>query len=183
MIYTLENIQSAFEKEEQQKFLFFWGHRPTKDGSVSQSCFSQWWVAPFEVDGNQFQTAEHWMMYQKALLFNDSEIVQQVLEVEAPGAAKKLGRKVKGFTPEKWDQHKFEIVVQGNLYKFSQHEELKNFLLNTNQRVLVEASPVDRIWGIGMAKGHKDVNNPMRWKGENLLGFALMEVRDQLKTQ
>jgi ribA/ribD-fused uncharacterized protein len=72
-------------------------------------------------------------------------------------------------------------VVEGNLHKFSQDENLKEFLLNTNERILVEASPMDKIWGIGLAADHPNIENPILWKGENLLGFALMEVRDELR--
>ncbi|MNY61948.1 hypothetical protein D3C86_1986990 [compost metagenome] len=92
-----------------------------------------------------------------------------------------MGRLVKNFNAVIWDQHKFEIVVNGNLHKFSQHDAMKTFLINTKERVLVEASPVDNIWGIGMAADHEHIENPLKWRGENLLGYALMEVRDKLK--
>ncbi|WP_295221067.1 NADAR family protein [uncultured Chryseobacterium sp.] len=80
-----------------------------------------------------------------------------------------------------WDEHKYEIVKQGNLLKFSQNEKLKEFLLSTEDKVLVEASPYDTIWGIGMPETNPKAGNPSEWNGENLLGFALMEVRDELK--
>ncbi len=166
---------------EHIKFLFFWGHQPAKDGSITKTCFSQWWVAPFEVDDIVYQTAEHWMMAGKARLFNDNAALEQVLISKSPAAAKKAGRMVKGFEPGAWDKQKFDLVVEGNNYKFSQHPVLKGFLLNTNDRVLVEASPVDSIWGIGMAGDHPMAENPAAWKGQNLLGYALMEVRDKLK--
>jgi len=91
-----------------------------------------------------------------------------------------MGRRVRDFEPNIWAEHCFDIVCEGNFYKFSQHSDLKSFLLNTKDRVLVEASPVDRIWGIGMAQDHEHAENPRLWKGSNLLGFALMEVREQL---
>ena len=120
------------------------------------------------------------MMAEKARVFNDIEIRKEILLVAHPHDAKKLGRKVKNFDPSIWDQHKFDIVVEGNYHKFSQHENLQEFLLNTNKRVLVEASPRDRIWGIGMSEKNEKANNPNLWRGQNLLGFALMEVRDRL---
>jgi len=92
-----------------------------------------------------------------------------------------LGRQVKNYDDKLWLANRYEIVKQGNYHKFSQNKDLKTFLINTKDRVLVEASPVDPIWGIGMATDHKDVSNPEKWKGLNLLGFALMEVRDELK--
>ncbi|MEH6564495.1 MAG: NADAR family protein [Halopseudomonas sp.] len=161
------------------KYVFFWGHKKSASG-VSKSCFSQWYEVRFECNGIQFMTAEHYMMYRKALLFGDSDAAQRVLNASNPGEAKAIGREVKGFDQEKWEACRFEIVVSGNLAKFSYHPELKEFLLNTGSRVLVEASPVDRIWGIGLEKGDSACENPNLWKGSNLLGFALMEVRDQL---
>ena len=119
-------------------------------------------------------------MAEKARLFLDEENHQKILDCKHPNEAKKLGRAVKNFDSEIWDSKKYVIVYKANLAKFSQHEPLKEFLLNTKNRVIVEASPVDNIWGIGMAKDHKHVENPNKWKGYNLLGYVLMEVRDYL---
>ncbi|WP_298509623.1 NADAR family protein [uncultured Kordia sp.] len=181
MKHTLQHIQTQFNSKKRLKYLFFWGHQPSKDGSVTKSCFSQWWEVEFTVNNEVYKTAEHWMMAEKATLFNDEASRQKILLVNHPHDAKKLGRQVKNFDPVIWDEHKFNIVVQGNYHKFSQHEQLKQFLLNTKNRVLVEASPRDRIWGIGMSENNEKANNPNLWRGQNLLGFALMEVRDQLK--
>lgn len=121
------------------------------------------------------------MMTRKARLFNDHEILEQILKAETPNQAKSLGRKVRNFDPQIWDEHKYEIVKQGNLLKFSQNEKFKEFLLSTGDRILVEASPYDKIWGIGMLETDPKAHDPSQWNGENLLGFALMEVRDLLK--
>ena len=107
-------------------------------------------------------------------------ILDKILKAKSPAEAKKLGRKVSNYDENIWVENRFEIVKAGNYLKFSQNEELKNYLLNTNNRILVEASPVDPIWGIGLAHDHADANYPEKWKGLNLLGFALMEVRDEL---
>lgn len=165
----------------ESKFLFFWGHQPSKDATITKTCFSQWWISPFIVDGITYKTAEHWMMAKKAELFNDNEILEKIIQVNSPAEAKKLGREVRNYVDSVWLENRYEIVKQGNFYKFSQNLDLKEFLMNTKERVLVEASPVDAIWGIGMAGDHKDVLNPEKWRGLNLLGFALMEVRDELK--
>lgn len=162
-------------------FLFFWGHKPSADGATTKSCFSQWWVAPFEVDGKVYPTAEHWMMAGKARLFGDDTTLDAILACATPKKAKEQGRLVKNFDPATWDKHKYDIVVEGNLHKFSNHENLKTFLLETNEDVLVEASPFDKIWGIGTRATTTTARNPADWKGENLLGFALMEVRDKLR--
>lgn len=178
MNYTTQKLIQAIENGERLKYLCFWGHQPSKDGSIIKTCFSQWWKASFKVDDVEYKTAEHWMMAEKARLFGDDEILQRILDAQSPAEAKKLGRKVKDFNVEVWKEKCFEIVVQGNIHKFSQNPDLKEFLLNTNSRVIVEASPVDNIWGIGLAPDHQNAENPLKWEGSNLLGFALMEVRD-----
>ena len=183
MKYSREQLITEFKRESRIKYIFFWGHTPDKDGNIGKSCFSQWWVAPFNVNGIIYKTAEHWMMAEKARLFNDAKNLEEIIKSNTPMEAKQWGRKVTGFTPEKWDEHKYEIVKLGNIHKFSQHPELKEFLLNTKNRVLVEASPRDRIWGIGMGTSNEKAENPLLWRGKNLLGFALMEVRDELKTK
>lgn len=175
------NIEKLIEENQDNKYLFFWGHQPNKDGSISKTCFSQWWLSSFEVDAITYKTAEHWMMAKKAELFNDKEIFEKIILAKSPAEAKKLGREVKNYVDSVWLENRYEIVRQGNFYKFSQNKDLKEFLLTTKERVLVEASPVDPIWGIGMATDHKEINNPEKWKGLNLLGFALMEVRDELR--
>ncbi len=181
MKYTLQNIQEQYNQGKNIKYVFFWGHAPSKDGSVSKSCFSQWWPSAFEVDGVTYKTAEHWMMAEKARVFDHLAMVDKICACEHPMEAKKLGREVRGFDPKVWDQHKYNIVKQGNIHKFSQHKDLKEFLLNTKNRVVVEASPRDRIWGIGMGQANEKAQNPNLWRGQNLLGFALMEVRDELE--
>lgn len=179
MKYTIQNIREKFQKKERIKYLFFWGHT-VKDG-ITKSCFSQWYPVKFEENGIVYKTAEHYMMAEKARLFNDSEMLNKILMASTPNQAKTLGRRVKSFDAKLWDEHKYEFVKQGNLLKFSQNESLKDFLLSTNDKVLIEASPYDRIWGIGMLESDQRAENPLLWDGENLLGFALMEVRDELR--
>ncbi|WP_212004407.1 NADAR family protein [Chitinophaga sp. HK235] len=180
MLYDNQWLIKKYKANEKIKYLFFWGHQVSPDGRVTQSCLSQWWTAPFEENGIVYPTAEHWMMAGKARLFKDDAVLEKILKAGSPAAAKKLGRQVHRFDPVIWDQQKSAIVAAGNLLKFSQHADLKTFLLNTKDRVLVEASPVDAIWGIGMKADHEHIENPLRWRGQNLLGYALMEVRDKL---
>lgn len=164
------------------KWLFFWGHTPAQDGSIGKSCFSQWREGhPFQDSGFIYRTAEHFMMAQKARLFGDSKALSAILHAESPALAKKIGRTVNGFSEAAWLDARWEIVVEGNLLKFSQHPDLKSFLLRTGDRILVEASPFDPIWGIGLASSDAGIENPAQRKGLNLLGFALMEIRAQLK--
>ncbi|MBH5337255.1 NADAR family protein [Streptomyces pactum] len=165
---------------ERHKYLYFWGHRPRPDGSVGHGCFSQWWPAPIEADGVRYATAEHWMMAGKAALFGDAEARRRVLAAGHPRQAKEIGRSVRGFEERVWAEHRFELVVRGSVLKFGQHPELGRYLLGTGARVLVEASPVDRVWGIGLASDDERAADPARWCGLNLLGFALMEARQRL---
>ncbi len=160
------------------KFLFFWGHRPRHDGSAGPGCLSQWWPSPFTVDGLTFATAEHWMMWSKAILFGDKATADQILRAGHPSEAKNLGREVKRFDAEVWERERFAIVVAGSIAKFRQHQDLQAFLLGTGKRVLVEASPLDRIWGIGLAATDPKAGDPAQWQGANLLGFALMHARE-----
>ncbi|MEU0675146.1 NADAR family protein [Streptomyces sp. NPDC006172] len=165
------------------RYLHFWGHRPQPDGRVGASCLSQWWPSPFEVDGVAYATAEHWMMAGKARLFGDAEAERQVLAAGHPAEAKKAGRLVAGFDEATWERERFRVVVEGSVHKFAAHPELRRFLLNTGDRVLVEASPVDRVWGIGLTARDDGAWDPQRWKGPNLLGFALMEARERLRSE
>lgn len=180
MIYNLEDLQKAHQAGKKFKYLFFWGHTPPADGSINQSCFSQWWSSGFVIDGHKYRCTEQYMMAEKARLFGDDEMLEAIMNAKHPKQMKAFGRAVKRFDNDIWNRECYDIVKRGNLAKFSQNEELSAFIKGTKQRILVEASPVDRIWGIGMAKDHPDVENPMKWRGSNLLGFALTEVRDQL---
>jgi len=180
-VRSVAELVDATRRKSQVAFLFFWGHQPSRGGGVGAGCLSQWWPAPFTVDGLTFPTAEHYMMWRKALLFGDHETAEQVLTAPHPQAAKSLGRQVAGFDRGLWERHRFDIVVAGNVAKFGQHPDLRQYLLGTGDRVLVEASPVDRIWGIGLAADHPHATDPARWPGMNLLGFALMEVRAILR--
>jgi ribA/ribD-fused uncharacterized protein len=163
------------------KYLHFWGHRPRPDGRVGPGCLSQWWPSPFTVDGVTYGTAEHWMMAGKARLFGDAEAERHVLAAEHPAEAKKAGRLVRDFDEATWQRERFGLVVEGSVHKFTAHADLRRFLLDTGDRVLVEASPVDRIWGIGLAADDEAATDPERWRGPNLLGFALMEARGRLR--
>jgi ribA/ribD-fused uncharacterized protein len=161
----------------------FWGHQPQKDGSIGSGSLSQWWPCRFEIDGVEYGSAEHWMMAAKARLFGDEASVPAILAARTPAEAKVLGREVSGFDEERWAAERFELVVRGNVAKFGQDPELRRYLLGTANRVLVEASPRDRIWGIGLGAANEAATDPQRWRGLNLLGFALMEARERLAAE
>ncbi|MDJ0383808.1 NADAR family protein [Streptomyces sp. G-G2] len=179
----MEQIDTLIEqvnRGERVKYLPFWGHAPRHDGALGPSCLSQWWPSPFTVRDVRYVTAEHWMMAEKARLFGDSEAERAALGATSPAAAKKAGRLVRGFDARTWERERFAIVVAGSAAKFASTPELRAYLLATGSRVLVEASPLDRIWGIGLAVDSPDALDPARWRGLNLLGFALMEARERL---
>jgi len=177
-IYTLEKLQDYIAKGKKINYLYFWGHQE-KGSTVTKSCFSQWYQSSFEHNDVFYLTAEHYMMAEKARLFKDNVALKKILTSKNPGAAKAAGRDVQNFDPELWLEKRFEIVVTGNLLKF-ETPTLRDFLLNTGNKVLIEASPVDKIWGIGMAEDNALISNPYKWKGLNLLGFALMKVRAKI---
>lgn len=177
---SVEELLALLAGGERLKYVWFWGHRPRRDGEVGQGCLSQWWPAPFEAGGVRYATAEHWMMAGKARLFGDAEAERRAIAAVHPKQAKDVGRSVRGFDEEVWAAHRFELVVRGGVLKFGQHPALRDYLLGTGSRVLVEASPVDRVWGIGLAADDERAQDPARWRGLNLLGFALMEARQRL---
>jgi len=181
MSYTIDWIRKKFDRGETIKYIFFWGHTNKGNEEVGKFIFSQWFYSPFTWNNVEYKTSEHWMMASKANLFGDNEMFTRIINAEKPGEAKELGRQIKHFDQLTWDKHKYEIVRDGNFHKFSQNQKLKDYLINTGERVLVEASPEDVIWGIGLAEDANHIDNPHTWKGLNLLGFSLMDTRDLLK--
>ncbi len=151
------------------KYVFFWN-----------GIYSQWYEAPMIIDGIEYNCCEQYMMHQKALTFGDTEIAKLIMEETNPRLQKKFGRMISNFDKSVWDKCCVSIVYKGNYAKFTQNKELKESLLLTDKRILVEASPVDNIWGIGMAENDKGVENPLNWKGLNLLGQALNLVKQEL---
>lgn len=179
--YNLEWLQQEFAQGKTKEMCHFWGHHPSKSGKITKSCLSQWWKQGFRARSQTFLYAEQYMMASKAQLFGDDEILKQILACDNPKQIKDFGRKVRGFDEAVWNKFKYAIVLLGNWHKFSQNHTLKAFLLSTGDKILVEASPYDNIWGIGLTENCAEAQDPMLWRGQNLLGFALMEVRDELR--
>lgn len=177
---NLTELQQRVREGAAFDYHLFYGHRPSGAG-IDSACFSQWYPAPFLVDGSAYHTCEHYMMVQKARLFGDRAIEQKIFATTSPKLARDLGRAVLRFDEATWQAHREAIVRAGNLAKFQQHTALGEYLMQTGEQVLVEASPYDRLWGIGMSVQHPLARHPLKWQGLNLLGFALMTVRDTLK--
>jgi ribA/ribD-fused uncharacterized protein len=181
MILDVEALRAAAGRGQELQYRFFWGHRARPDGRITDSCFSQWWSCGFDVAGQRYTSAEQFMMAEKARLFGDGESRARILSTDDPAHAKKLGRGVLGFDEGRWTEARFELVTRGNLAKFGQDESLRRHLLSTGDAVLVEASPTDTVWGIGLAADHPDARSPSGWRGLNLLGFALVRARAILR--
>jgi len=154
------------------KYVFFWN-----------GIYSQWYQAPMTIDGVLYNCCEQYMMHQKALFFGDTDIAERIMLTSHPRDQKELGRQVKNFNKERWDKVNLQIVYKGNFAKFSQNEDLKKQLLETGNKILVESSPYDQIWGIGMGEFDEGVDNPLNWKGQNLLGWAITLVKQELQNQ
>lgn len=142
---------------------------------------SNWYLSPLTIKGISFSSMEQYMMYQKAILFDDMEIGKQILAVQHPAIVKELGRKVSGFDEHTWNGVRQIIVYEGLIAKFSQNEELKQKLLTSGNALLAECAVKDRIWGIGLSMQDSKRFHPKEWKGQNLLGYTLMMVREKLK--
>ena len=179
-VEAMNELRERCLRGNKPELYFFWGHTPTSDGRITKSCLSQWWQSPFWKNDVEYCCMEQYMMAGKARLFGDSEILAEILSENRPDAIKKLGRRVRNFDSDVWKAHKYDIVVEGNLCKFSQNPGLREFLLSTGNSILVEASPFDCIWGIGLKESDPRAQDPLQWKGQNLLGFALTEVRSHL---
>ena len=151
------------------KFVFFWG-----------GPFSQWAYSPFEIDGKKFVTAEQWMMWNKAMMFGDEHRARKIMEEDSPSKQKKIGRLVEGFNDDVWIEKAYDIVVRGNRAKFTQIPKFLQHLEATRGKLLVEASPYDKRWGIGLGENAPGIEDPKNWRGENLLGKAITEVRIEL---
>lgn len=158
--------------KETSTHIYFWG-----------TYLSNWHKCVFKDDKYTYHTSESYLMTQKALLFGDADSANKIINSSDPKKQKELGRLVKGFNEKVWNQNKFEIMVKGLFLKFNQNKDLKNKLLGTGNKVLVEGSPYDKIWGVGLKWDDPKILDEKNWKGENLLGKALMEVRNQIKNK
>jgi ribA/ribD-fused uncharacterized protein len=153
-------------------FLFFWGR---------QDVYSNWYPSRFVIAGVEYVNVEQYLMAAKARIFKDFETEAKILKTSDPRSLKALGREVKGFIEDVWVSVREKVMFDGCLAKFSQNEPLKATILDTGELRIVEASPSDRIWGIGLAAEDPRALDPAQWRGLNLLGEALMRVRARLR--
>lgn len=144
------------------------------------SPFSQWYRGKFTVGGQEFNCAEQYMMWGKAMLFADAAVAAEILAADHPKTHKALGRKVKPYDEHVWRVNRERIVLEGNRAKFTQNPELRALLEATKGTEMVEASPFDKIWGIGLSAKDPRAQDPKQWKGQNLLGKVLTRLREEL---
>jgi ribA/ribD-fused uncharacterized protein len=176
------DVREMYTFGEKVDLIFFYGHTPKVPNTIDNSCFSQWYPSTFTTPmGVTYHNCEQYMMHQKALLFDDIDLANRIMDTTDPRQIKMLGRQVVGFNAPDWDIVKYSIVKDANIMKFAQNVEMLLWLMDTRESILVEASPSDIVWGIGMAKTDIGVDNPCNWVGQNLLGFALMDARESLR--
>ena len=154
-------------------FVFFWKLEQENEE------FSNFYPCIFKVEGIKYNCVEQYMMSRKALLFGDTKVFNAVIKESDPDKIKSLGRLVEGFDPDKWDKCKWEIVYNGNYAKYEQNPKLRNKLIRTGNAILAEASPYDKIWGIGLDRDDPLAKQPDNLNGENLLGRILETIREE----
>ena len=157
---------------ETDKYYFFWKHR-----------LSQWHMVDFVVDGKTFCCTEQFMMFKKAMLFNDPESAQKIINTRNPRDHQLYGRQVKNFDQKVWNVNKYEIVLTGNHHRFTQSKICRDLLFSTGNKKICEASPYDVVWGVGLAESDQLILDEANWRGQNLLGKILTQVRDNLRTK
>lgn len=155
-------------------FLFFW---------VNEDYMSNWYKSEFVLHGLTFNCAEQYMMYSKAMVFDDTYHAQKIMETKSQAKQKGYGRKVRNYNDDVWSEVRVEVVYDALMAKFRQNDDIREQLLSTGDLHLVEASPYDQIWGIGMDEDDPDATNPEKWDGDNLLGEVLMVVREHLRKE
>lgn len=155
------------------KYVLFWGDK---------DIYSNFFIVSFEYAGHKFKTSEHAFMYAKAIFFEAHDIANKILKASSPLEAKKLGRQISNYDDNKWNAARVGIMEEVVFAKFSQNLRLKETILATGNRTFVEASPYDKIWGVGLSEKDPRVQNPSQWKGLNLLGKVLTNVRKRLQS-
>lgn len=177
-MYYRADVEAAQAAGASVRFRFFWGHRGE---GLGDHVFSQWWPCRFVHEGQSYSSAEQWMMAEKARLCGDEATRARILAEHDPDKVKKLGRRVTPFDAALWAERGEGVVAFGNVLKFGQTPALASYLLSTGDDVLVEASPLDTIWGIGLGAKNPLAREAKSWRGANLLGFALVRARERLR--
>jgi ribA/ribD-fused uncharacterized protein len=176
----LETLRARIRDGQSFTYMPFYGHT-AEPGRITNAVYSQFYPVEFRIDGLHYRWAEQWMMAAKARLFGDQDALAAILAANEPRTCKKIGRSVRNYDDGRWSAARFDFVVTGNIAKFDQNQPLRDHLLSSDDAILVEAAPRDKIWGIGFGRDNPAVRDPLRWRGRNLLGFALIKVRAVLR--
>ena len=169
-LWNVEMIKEKYDNGDKLKLdIFFEGD------------FTQDEKSDFEIKDISYMGVDQYLLANRAKLFKDQEMLERIMESKSIRQAKLFGRKIRNFNQDKWDKHKLNMSYVANLCKFQQDENLKFKLLETEDKILVYANVYDSVWGVGKKITDLDIRNPHSWKGENLLGFILMKVRDDLR--
>ena len=151
------------------KYIFFYG-----------GIYSQWYRCKISIGGIEYCTNEQYMMAKKAELFHDHLAYDAIMISQDPASQKSWGKRVKNFDKDEWEAVARDIVYDANYAKFTQHEDFRKQLIDSGDKIIVEGSPTDCIWGIGMSCDDPGILDPKNWRGTNWLGEAIMKVREQL---
>jgi hypothetical protein len=163
-------MNQEIKTRETETHIYFW-----------KNYLSQWHMRNFTREGIVFNCCEQFMMYSKAKLFDDKDSMKLIMESDDPYYHKKIGRQVKNYNDDIWKNVSRYVVFVGNLAKFSQNKDLKDKLLSTGKKILVEASPYDKLWGVGLDSWNDNILDEKLWQGQNWLGKELRIVREQLR--
>ena len=167
---------------EGEKFVMFWRSRPHPDGKLAEECLSPWFERKFQADGVTYSLVEQYIVAQKAMLFGDRANLRKIRVNTDPKDLRVISLRIQGVDNAVWQEFSHSISCTGNFLKFSQHPDMKAYLLSTGDATLAEASPYDRTGGIGLDRLDEDATHPERWLGRNLFGYALMQVREKLRS-
>jgi ribA/ribD-fused uncharacterized protein len=167
---------------EDEKFVMFWRSRPNPEGKLGEECLSPWFERKFESDGVTYSLVEQYIVAQKAMLFGDRVNLRKIRVNTDPKDIRIISMRIQGVDNAVWQEFSHSISCTGNFLKFSQHPDMKAYLLSTGDATLAEASPYDRTGGIGLDRLDEDATHPERWLGRNLFGYALMQVREKLRS-
>jgi ribA/ribD-fused uncharacterized protein len=181
MRYHLSWLIDTFDKGQYPEVILFGSHVNKKNTTQGEYMLSQWYPSPFSVNEIVYNSSAQWMMARKALLFGDREAYRKIIKADSPDQIKSYSRAITDFDEARWAEYKYEIVREGNFHKYNQNKKLRTYLLSTGNAVLAEANPFDKVWGIGLSSEARNVTDPYTWEGLNLLGFALMEIREYLR--
>lgn len=170
-------MSSTTVKSNNKKTIAFFGHGQRQEWAF----MSNFYPCEIEDEGIKFTTSEQYYMYQKAKIMGDVQTADAIIEAKSPSDAKVLGKRIMPFSQILWNQRKTQVMKRALHLKFANSPILKSKLIATGDAILVEASPTDRIWGAGLLNDDPNINDPKKWRGLNLLGRCLMEVREELK--